>query len=301
MLIAQSCPTLYDPKDCSPPGSSVHGASQARILEQVAISFSRGSSRPRKQTHLSCISCIAKWILHHWATWEPQQLLGRCLKDSWLLFLSPVSSSLVFPSRQTHSYTGGRSGSLPRWGAIRPRTVDHWEPVSWISDSYGATVHSRGSCPHHACPPWIWAGSVQAPSWNLLLRPELPWTESFDQPLTGEATAGTQFICTCLVPSSSHPWCTSFLRLRYQTGTSYHAGGQKSKTGQKGRCWQHLALSRGTRGKSVSRALSPQIFDAWSLSSSCKPSHVGPCFLFSQSLVLESGFLASYEDTSAYI
>ena len=42
--VAQSCPTLGDPRDCSPPGSSVHGILQARILEWVAISFSRGSS-----------------------------------------------------------------------------------------------------------------------------------------------------------------------------------------------------------------------------------------------------------------
>ena len=45
--VAQSCPTLWDPVDCSPPGSSAHGILQARILEWVAISFSRGSSRPR--------------------------------------------------------------------------------------------------------------------------------------------------------------------------------------------------------------------------------------------------------------
>ena len=43
----QSCPTLCDPTDCSPPGSSFHGISQARILEWVAISSSRGSSRPK--------------------------------------------------------------------------------------------------------------------------------------------------------------------------------------------------------------------------------------------------------------
>ena len=47
------------PMDCSPPGSLVHGVLQARILEWVAISFSRGSSRPRDWTHVSCISCIA--------------------------------------------------------------------------------------------------------------------------------------------------------------------------------------------------------------------------------------------------
>ena len=42
--------------DCSPPSSSVHGISQARILEWVAISFSRGSSWPKSQTHISCIA-----------------------------------------------------------------------------------------------------------------------------------------------------------------------------------------------------------------------------------------------------
>ena len=44
---AQSCPTLWDPMDCSLLGSSVHGISQARILKWVAIPFSRGSSQPR--------------------------------------------------------------------------------------------------------------------------------------------------------------------------------------------------------------------------------------------------------------
>ena len=47
---ARSCPTLCDPVDCGPPGPSVHGISQARILKWVANPFSRGSSRPRDQT-----------------------------------------------------------------------------------------------------------------------------------------------------------------------------------------------------------------------------------------------------------
>ena len=61
----QLCPTLCDPMDCSPPGSSVSGISQARISQWVAISSSRGSSWPRDRTH---ISCTGKKILHHWAT-----------------------------------------------------------------------------------------------------------------------------------------------------------------------------------------------------------------------------------------
>ena len=53
--VAQSYPTLCDPVDCSPPGSSIHGILQARVLERVAISFSRGS-RPRDRTQVSRIA-----------------------------------------------------------------------------------------------------------------------------------------------------------------------------------------------------------------------------------------------------
>ena len=69
---AQSCPTLCNPMYYSPPDSSVHGILQARILELVAILFSRGSSQPRHRIHLSCISCIDRWIFYHWATWGTQ-------------------------------------------------------------------------------------------------------------------------------------------------------------------------------------------------------------------------------------
>ena len=62
VLITQSCQTLCNSTNCSLPGSSVHGILQARILEWVAIPFSRGSSRPRDQTQVSCIS---RQILYH--------------------------------------------------------------------------------------------------------------------------------------------------------------------------------------------------------------------------------------------
>ena len=55
-LVVQSCPTLCEPMDCGPPGFSVHEISQARILELVAISFSRGSSQPRDRIHVSCLT-----------------------------------------------------------------------------------------------------------------------------------------------------------------------------------------------------------------------------------------------------
>ena len=53
--LLQSCPTLCDPIDSSPPGSSVHGVFQPRILEWVAISFSRGSYQPRDRTLIACV------------------------------------------------------------------------------------------------------------------------------------------------------------------------------------------------------------------------------------------------------
>ena len=56
MLSLQLCSTLCDPVDCSPLGSSVHGISQARILEWVAMPSSRGSSQPRDWTQVSCIA-----------------------------------------------------------------------------------------------------------------------------------------------------------------------------------------------------------------------------------------------------
>ena len=72
VLVAQSCLTLCHPMDCSPPGSSVHEIFQARILEWVVISFSRGSSQPRAWTQ---VSCTAGRSFTNWATREAPHLL----------------------------------------------------------------------------------------------------------------------------------------------------------------------------------------------------------------------------------
>ena len=72
-VCAQSCLTLWDPMDCSPSGSSVHGILQARRLEQFAIPFPRGSFRPTDQTWLSCISC----------TGRQSSLLLQYLRSKW--------------------------------------------------------------------------------------------------------------------------------------------------------------------------------------------------------------------------
>ena len=68
--VTHSYPTLCDSMDGSPPGSSVHGIFQARILEWVAISSSKGSSQPRDL--LCLLHC--RWILYHWATGEGPRL-----------------------------------------------------------------------------------------------------------------------------------------------------------------------------------------------------------------------------------
>ena len=65
---AQLCLTLYDPMDSEPPGSSVHGIFQERILEYIAISYSRASCRPRNRACVSRVSCISRWTLYHCTT-----------------------------------------------------------------------------------------------------------------------------------------------------------------------------------------------------------------------------------------
>ena len=62
---AHSLRLFCDPMDYSPPGCSVHGILQVRMLEWVAMPASRGSSQPRDRTHVSRISCIHRQILYH--------------------------------------------------------------------------------------------------------------------------------------------------------------------------------------------------------------------------------------------
>ena len=70
----ESCPTLCNRMDCSPPGSSVHGILQARILEWVAVPSSSGSSQHRDRTFISYISCIGRWVLYYqWQLGSPRK------------------------------------------------------------------------------------------------------------------------------------------------------------------------------------------------------------------------------------
>ena len=92
-LVPHLCPTLCDPMDYIPPDSSVQGTFQARILEWVTISFSRGSSQPRDWT---CIPCIGRQILCHWATREAQWDICRpVIQESWFFFFSFIFFFLI--------------------------------------------------------------------------------------------------------------------------------------------------------------------------------------------------------------
>ena len=87
VLVVQSCPTICDTMDCSRPGSSVRGILQARILEWGAIPFSRGSSRLRNWTW---VSCIAGWFFTIWAT-------RGVPFYNWLIFHCILVRQLLYP------------------------------------------------------------------------------------------------------------------------------------------------------------------------------------------------------------
>ena len=100
----QSCPALCDPMGCSLPGSSVHGILQTRILECVALPSSRGSSWPRDQTCVSCISCIGMRFLYHtWHLESPEmQTHNKChrahklQKWDWAQVCAPPPKLMLF-------------------------------------------------------------------------------------------------------------------------------------------------------------------------------------------------------------
>ena len=103
MRSAQSRPTLCNPRDCSPPGYSVHGILQARILERVAVPVSRGSSQPRDRTW---VSCIAGRLFTVWATREAQTHTRVCWGWSLTKEVARLQQPLV---RRLHNGGGRRS------------------------------------------------------------------------------------------------------------------------------------------------------------------------------------------------
>ena len=101
----QSCPTICDPMDCSLPCFSVHGIFQARVLEWVAISFSRGSSRPRDWTQISRIVC--RWFTIY------------ATREVWLGRVDPILELLLY-----REYSWGKKRKPSGWQALNPKSWD---------------------------------------------------------------------------------------------------------------------------------------------------------------------------------
>ena len=120
--VAQSCPTLCDPMDSSPPGSSLHGILQARILEWVAIPFSRGSSQPRDRTWVSHIAG-RRFII--WATREAHHLAKKVKVKSLSrvrLFATPWTLAYQAPPSMGFSKQEYWSGLLLSYYIYKQKT-----------------------------------------------------------------------------------------------------------------------------------------------------------------------------------
>ena len=92
-LVTQSCLTLHDHMNCSLSGSSVHGILQARILEWVAMLFSRGSSQPRDWTCVSYVSCTGRQALYNYDTHR----FGEQRRERYFMSLGPWTFPKLLP------------------------------------------------------------------------------------------------------------------------------------------------------------------------------------------------------------
>ena len=116
--VLQSCLTFCRPMDCSPPGSSVHGILQARILEWVAMPSCKRSSRSRDQT---LVSCIGRWVLYCW----------RPLGSAWSPDLRPVKSEPLLAGKE-----GASSGGNQLWQSTL-QVTSHQDQLHNLQDPMG--------------------------------------------------------------------------------------------------------------------------------------------------------------------
>ena len=110
---------LWDPMDYSLSGYSVHWIFQARILEWVTISSFRGSSQPRDPTRISCNSCIGKWIVYHWATWE-------ALSQVYTYIKTPECTLEIFYNVICHLYLDKAKINYTYWILLPMQQVWVW-------------------------------------------------------------------------------------------------------------------------------------------------------------------------------
>ena len=156
-VCAQSCPTLCNPLDCSPPGSSLHGILQARILEWVAISFSRGSSVTRDWTGISCNFCLHRLILLP---------LSHVYIPSLLSLLLPIS---YMPSLPPLLFLECSSPNQPKWSALptKPQILLHPFHLPFIFARLilsHSSAHIWSFWESLSCTPLIWVPVLWAPT-----------------------------------------------------------------------------------------------------------------------------------------
>ena len=123
--------------DCSPP---VHGIFQARILQWVAILFSRGPSWPRDWTHVTCIPCIDAQILYHWVTWDTlEQICSYYIHYGGLNGGSVVKNPPAMQETHDVGSIPGLGRSSGKWNGNPLQYSCLENPMDW--GSWWATVH----------------------------------------------------------------------------------------------------------------------------------------------------------------
>ena len=136
--------------DCIPPGSSVHGISQATILEWVAISYSRGSFWARDQTPISWVSCIGRQVLYHCATWEvqfPRSMFSFTSKPGFIRSFPESHFRRAWGSRYLQEWTGRRRRARSRDRPLRQPAYNQTLPALLSIPGFHRVPRITGS--HH--------------------------------------------------------------------------------------------------------------------------------------------------------
>ena len=120
VLVAQSCSTICNPMDCSPPGSFVHGILQARIVEWFAISFSRGSSWPGNWTRVF-------YLAGGFFTTEPPEEIALMFTKKYLWLTMPPD---LLTGHQLYCVT--MTNEMPGWSQPLPKSIPHSCPAECL-------------------------------------------------------------------------------------------------------------------------------------------------------------------------
>ena len=169
-MLPQSCPILCDPVDCNLPGSSVHGIFQARTLESVAISFSKGSSLPRNRTCVSNVSALQVDFLPLSHQDLPPNSIQRAgvrsdaLLKTFLCFSAPPPRNPQGIKTKVFAVVSGpgRSDPLPPWFSRSFLHSGHGSHALPQSPHPGCSLCVESSSPsnHTGCPPalrmWVY-------------------------------------------------------------------------------------------------------------------------------------------------